>query len=91
MEEWHDQIPNAPDLGDAAATERKPPYSIIVSILTPFSFLVAGLSTLMQFSGLDADGWSGSDFLVVVDVCLFLNRINDLDGIHEHLVLQMPQ
>jgi hypothetical protein len=30
MEEWHDQIPNAPDLGDAAAIERKPPYSIIV-------------------------------------------------------------
>lgn len=38
MEEWHDQIPNAPDLGDAAATERKPPYSIIVSILIPLSF-----------------------------------------------------
>ncbi|OJI97767.1 hypothetical protein ASPVEDRAFT_49718 [Aspergillus versicolor CBS 583.65] len=30
MEEWHDQIPNAPDLGDGAATDRKPPYSIIV-------------------------------------------------------------
>ncbi|GAB1198198.1 cystathionine gamma-lyase cys3 [Aspergillus pseudonomiae] len=25
IEEWHDQIPNAPDLGDAAALERKPP------------------------------------------------------------------
>ena len=31
MEEWHDQIPNAPDLGDASTIERKPPYSIIVS------------------------------------------------------------
>lgn len=30
MEEWHDQIPNAPDLGDGATSERKPPYSIIV-------------------------------------------------------------
>lgn len=30
-EEWHDQIPNAPDLGDSTANERKPPYSIIVS------------------------------------------------------------
>lgn len=32
MEEWHDQIPNAPDLGDGSTTERKPPYSIIVSL-----------------------------------------------------------
>lgn len=30
MEEWHDQIPNAPDLGDGTTIERKPPYSIIV-------------------------------------------------------------
>lgn len=30
MEEWHDQIPNAPDLGDGVAMERKAPYSIIV-------------------------------------------------------------
>jgi DNA-directed RNA polymerase III subunit RPC8 len=30
MEEWHDQIPNAPDLGDGAPIDRKPPYSIIV-------------------------------------------------------------
>jgi len=29
-EEWHDQIPNAPELADAPALERKPPYSIIV-------------------------------------------------------------
>lgn len=90
MEEWHDQIPNAPDLGDAAATERKPPYSIIVSILTPLSFF-SSISMLMQFSGLDADGWSGSDFLVVVGVSLYLNHINELDGINEHLVLQMSQ
>ncbi|KAL2004964.1 hypothetical protein VTN00DRAFT_2814 [Thermoascus crustaceus] len=33
MEEWHDQIPNAPDLGEGAAvSERKPPYSIIGSM-----------------------------------------------------------
>ncbi|GFF38393.1 hypothetical protein IFM46972_05534 [Aspergillus udagawae] len=32
MEEWHDQIPNAPDLGDGATIERKPPYSIIGSM-----------------------------------------------------------
>lgn len=29
-EEWHDQIPNAPDLGEEIATERKPAYSIFV-------------------------------------------------------------
>lgn len=29
-EEWHDQIPNAPDLGEELATERKPAYSIFV-------------------------------------------------------------
>lgn len=39
MEEWHDQIPNAPDLGDGATIERKPPYSIIVCALA-FVFLV---------------------------------------------------
>ena len=95
MEEWHDQIPNAPDLGDAAANERKPPYSIIVSIMISLYIyiyiFVAGLSMLMQFSGLDADGWSGSDFLVVVDISLFLNRIDELDEIYERLVLQMSQ
>lgn len=32
-EEWHDQIPNAPDMPDGSAvSERKPPYSIIVSV-----------------------------------------------------------
>lgn len=40
MEEWHDQIPNAPDLGDAAAIERKPPYSIIVSDLPYFKYII---------------------------------------------------
>lgn len=29
-EEWHDQIPNAPELADGPVSERKPPYSIIV-------------------------------------------------------------
>lgn len=33
-EEWHDQIPNAPDMPDGSAmAERKPPYSIIVRSL----------------------------------------------------------
>lgn len=33
-EEWHDQIPDAPDDQDSAAVmERKPPYSIIVGFL----------------------------------------------------------
>ncbi|OOQ84581.1 DNA-directed RNA polymerase III subunit RPC8 [Penicillium brasilianum] len=31
-EEWHDQIPNAPDLGEEIATERKPAYSIFGSM-----------------------------------------------------------
>ncbi|KAL1960807.1 hypothetical protein VTO42DRAFT_6637 [Malbranchea cinnamomea] len=44
-EEWHDQIPNAPDLGDGTAvTERKPPYSIIGS---------------MQIDGLGLVAWWG--------------------------------
>jgi DNA-directed RNA polymerase subunit E'/Rpb7 len=30
MEEWHDQIPNAPDQQDVTVSERKPPYSIMV-------------------------------------------------------------
>ncbi|KAL1965986.1 hypothetical protein VTN77DRAFT_4926 [Rasamsonia byssochlamydoides] len=33
MEEWHDQIPNAPDQQDATTvSERKPPYSIMGSM-----------------------------------------------------------
>ncbi|KAL1981954.1 hypothetical protein VTN96DRAFT_1966 [Rasamsonia emersonii] len=33
MEEWHDQIPNAPDQQDATTvSERKPPYSIVGSM-----------------------------------------------------------
>ncbi|KAJ5975255.1 DNA-directed rna polymerase III 25 kd polypeptide [Penicillium waksmanii] len=31
-EEWHDQIPNAPELADGATSERKSPYSIIGSM-----------------------------------------------------------
>jgi DNA-directed RNA polymerase III subunit RPC8 len=31
-EEWHDQVPNAPDLVDETPQDRRPPYSIIVSI-----------------------------------------------------------
>lgn len=29
-EEWHDQIPNAPDLGEELPTDRKPAYAIFV-------------------------------------------------------------
>ncbi|CAG8921065.1 unnamed protein product [Penicillium salamii] len=31
-EEWHDQIPNAPELGDQTPQERRPPYSILGSM-----------------------------------------------------------
>jgi DNA-directed RNA polymerase III subunit RPC8 len=31
-EEWHDQIPNAPELADMPVQDRKPPYSIIGSM-----------------------------------------------------------
>ncbi|KAI5298873.1 D-arabinono-1,4-lactone oxidase, partial [Ascosphaera pollenicola] len=30
-EEWHDQIPDAPSLEGTTVSERRPPYSIIVS------------------------------------------------------------
>jgi hypothetical protein len=62
-EEWHDQIPNAPDLGEEI-TERKPAYSIYVgsysgalSPLTP--------ADITFYSGLDADPRSGTYHLVV--------------------------
>lgn len=32
-EEWNDQIPNAPELGDETPTDRRPPYSILVRSL----------------------------------------------------------
>jgi DNA-directed RNA polymerase III subunit RPC8 len=39
-EEWHDQIPNAPDqLEPAAVSERRPPYSIVVSYSVVFIFI----------------------------------------------------
>ncbi|KAJ5200164.1 hypothetical protein N7472_005368 [Penicillium cf. griseofulvum] len=31
-EEWHDQIPNAPDVADETPQERRPPYSILGSM-----------------------------------------------------------
>ncbi|KAJ5337682.1 hypothetical protein N7452_004410 [Penicillium brevicompactum] len=31
-EEWHDQVPNAPELGDETPQERRPPYSILGSM-----------------------------------------------------------
>lgn len=50
-EEWHDQIPNAPDLGEEIATERKPAYSIFVrssgsvfSMKFPFGYRLTLLS-----------------------------------------------
>ncbi|OJJ46278.1 hypothetical protein ASPZODRAFT_142897 [Penicilliopsis zonata CBS 506.65] len=42
MEEWHDQIPNAPPLADGTPAERKAPYSIIGS---------------MQMAGLGPTSW----------------------------------
>lgn len=63
MEEWHDQIPNAPDLGDASTIERKPPYSIIVSTDI---LLLTGNAYANHLTGLDADGWFGAYFVVVV-------------------------
>lgn len=64
MEEWHDQIPNAPDPGDGSTTERKPPYSIIVGIpLLPFLSFQRGLRMLtvvqgsMQMAGLGPTSW----------------------------------
>jgi DNA-directed RNA polymerase subunit E'/Rpb7 len=33
-EEWHDQIPNAPDVADETPQERRPPYSILVGFST---------------------------------------------------------
>ena len=47
-EEWHDQIPNAPDMPDgSAAGERKPPYSIIVSLLC-WVILWTGLTLMIS-------------------------------------------
>lgn len=70
MEEWHDQIPNAPDLGDGSTTERKPPYSIIVSFFFFFFFffLMGRILRLTGCSGLDANGWFGTYIVVVVGV-----------------------
>ncbi|KAK2758609.1 DNA-directed RNA polymerase III subunit rpc25 [Arachnomyces sp. PD_36] len=43
-ENWHDQIPNAPDQADFAVSERKPPYSIIGSMQ------MAGLGPILWWS-----------------------------------------
>ncbi|KAJ5180429.1 DNA-directed rna polymerase III 25 kd polypeptide, partial [Penicillium capsulatum] len=58
-EEWHDQIPNAPDT-DELAIDRKAPYSIIVSA-TGF---ISGRSLANMVLGLDAYGRPGADGLV---------------------------
>lgn len=75
MEEWHDQIPNAPDPGDGSTTERKPPYSIIVGVpFLPFPHpppLPAGSKNANCCPGLDADGWFGTYIVVVVVGILF--------------------
>ena len=59
-EEWHDQIPNAPELADAPAMERKPPYSIIVR-----DSLGCLWTRLTDLLGLDADGRPWTRRLVV--------------------------
>lgn len=58
MEEWHDQIPNAPDLGDGPAIDRKPPYSIIVRSLH-YLFREPFLTNQgsMQMAGLGPTSW----------------------------------
>lgn len=69
MEEWHDQIPNAPDLGDASGNEREPPYSIIVCLQSFHSFcalfallrlltlVLFGVKGSMQMAGLGPISW----------------------------------
>lgn len=65
MEEWHDQIPNAPDLGDGTGMERKAPYSIIVSVVVVWMLESAWVNL---FLGIYADGWLGADIVVVMSV-----------------------
>lgn len=64
-EEWHDQIPNAPELADMPVQERKPPYSIIVRD-TVSCWCWTGLTDLLGF---DADGRPWARCLVVK--CIF--------------------
>lgn len=59
-EDWHDQIPNAPDLGDGSVAERRPPYSIIVG-----AGPILGRRSLLIRLGLDADGRAGTNWVVV--------------------------
>lgn len=72
-EEWHDQIPNAPDRGDGTVTEREPPYSIIVR-LSGFN-LPSNIEPFANLTrvGLDADGRVGPHLVVVA-------RISGFDG-----------
>lgn len=63
-EEWHDQIPNAPDLGEEMVTERKPAYSIFVSL--PSDEIMCVAADLVVSSGLDADPRSRTNHLVVI-------------------------
>lgn len=79
MEEWHDQIPNAPDLGEGAAvSERKPPYSIIVCAPWPSYDFMTFL--LMQLKGFDANGGSGTYLLVVMKLMLCLLAPLECEG-----------
>lgn len=59
-EEWHDQIPNAPDVADETPQERRPPYSILVGL----SILIL-LAFTDHLLGLDANGWNWTHHLVV--------------------------
>ncbi|KAJ5356420.1 hypothetical protein N7517_011029 [Penicillium concentricum] len=60
-EEWHDQIPNAPDLADETPQERRPPYSILVGFSQSWKCVILADHLL----GLDANGWNGTHHLVV--------------------------
>lgn len=77
-ENWHDQIPNAPDQAEFSL-DRKPPYSIIVSF--PPLFLSYSHSLVREpmaerekksiidiVVGFDADGWPGTRCLVGMKV-----------------------
>mgnify|MGYP002718811312 FL=1 len=65
-EEWHDQIPNAPDVADETPQDRRPPYSILVGLLH-----IHFLALTDHLLGLDANGWNGPHHLVVGCCCCY--------------------
>lgn len=67
MEEWHDQIPNAPDQQDATTvSERKPPYSIVVCTSMCQTLSLLACTDISFCTGFHADGRSGAYLLVVM-------------------------